>query len=106
MNLKTTFWLLILAALGGTVLWLGPALWTQLGFTSPSESPAGAGTLQALEEEITADKLTAIEVKHGDRVLKLERGANGEWNLPGKWPARQPEVQQLVQMIAGLRSRF
>src|SRR5207244_7506474 len=36
----------------------------------------------------------------------LERGAGGEWTLPGKWPARKAEVDELVHLLTNLRSRF
>lgn len=105
MNLKTTLVLLLLAGAGVALYWFGPTYLPQLGLAPAAPATASAGTLEALQE-ITPDSLTQIEVKQGDRVLHLERGAGGEWSLPGKWPTRKPEVEQLVTLLGGLRSRF
>ena len=45
------------------------------------------------------------DLKQGDRRVVLEKGADG-WSLPGKWPVRKPEVDQLVSVLSTLRSRF
>src|SRR5216683_1854715 len=106
MNLKTTLVLLVLAA-GACVLFLGtPAKW--LGLAHEAPDPAGKGTLDLLENQLTAEAITRIEIKPrgAEHPVVLERGADGKWTAPGKWPTRKPEVEQLVSVLSNLRSRF
>jgi hypothetical protein len=105
MNLKTTIVLLVCAVAGGVLYCYAPSLAPQVGL-APQTKPSASETLRILEEELTADKITAIEVRQGDRVLVLERGPGDAWVLPGKWPTRSNEVKQLVALLANLRSRF
>src|SRR5262245_13496011 len=96
MNLKTTIVLLALllaGALGWVAVWL-------LNRGQPANE-----TLTVLEKELRPEALTRIEVVRGDRRVVLEKGADG-WSLPGKWPVRKPEVDQLVELLTNLRSRF
>src|SRR5205807_3561275 len=44
--------------------------------------------------------------QRAERHITLERGPGGEWTMPGKWPTRKPEVEQLVALLIGLQSRF
>src|SRR5262249_8347836 len=106
MNLKTTLVLLILAAAGGAFLWFGPTLLPQLGLAPTPADTAGTGTVKTLDETLTPENLLRIEVRQGGRQLVLERGAGGEWNLPGRWPTRKPEVEQFVALVTNLHSRF
>src|SRR3954469_9684563 len=106
MNFKTTLVLLVLAAAGGVLFWVGPSVPVWVGLASPVPDAAGAGTLNILEAELTPQKVTRIDVQRGDRHVILERGADDEWTLPGRWPTRKPEVEQLVSLLTGLRSRF
>src|SRR6516165_1144343 len=106
MNLKTTLILLVLAA-GAVVLFLGtPARW--LGLAHDAPDPTGQGTLGVLENQLTSDAITRIEIKPrgAEQTVILERGAGGVWTAPGQWPTRKPEVDQLVSLLCGLRSRF
>src|SRR4051794_12060309 len=96
MNFKTTIVLALL--LGG-----GAAAWYFLG-GSPADKPSD--TLAVLEKDLKPDALTRIEIKHGDRQVVLERAPGGEWSLLGNWPVRKLEVDQLVNTLATLRSRF
>jgi hypothetical protein len=96
MNLKTTIVLALL--LGG-----GAAAWFLLG-RSPAEKPSD--TLTVLEKELKPAALTRIEIERGDRQVVLERARGGEWSLLGKWPVRKLEVDQLVNTLTTLRSRF
>jgi hypothetical protein len=74
---------------------------------APKSTGGGdGGTLTTLQEEVTPAKLTRIKVQHGDRMVILERAPGGEWTLPGKWPTRKAEVEELVARVGGLRSRF
>jgi hypothetical protein len=108
MNLKTTLLLLAVVA-GGTAVWLlGPALPSWFGLTSAAPDAAGAGTLGVLQDKINAADLTGIKLvpRGSDRPVVLERGPGGTWTGPGQWPTRKPEVDQLLAVLAGLRSRF
>src|SRR5436190_19363957 len=51
---------------------------------------------------ITPDSLVRIEIEPD---VRLERQGSA-WNLPGEWPARQAEVEQLVTVLTGLSPRF
>lgn len=104
MNLKTTLALLVLVVAGGAFFWLGPLPGFNLTSTAPD--PVGAGTLTVLEQEVEPAQLSKIEIRSGDQVILLERSPDGEWTLPGKWPTRKPEVDALIGILTGLRSRF
>jgi hypothetical protein len=110
MNLRTTLILLALVA-GGAAVWLlglKPALPSWTGLTPAAPDAAGAGTQDVLKDRITAPDLSRIEItpRGSDRPVALERGPGGAWTAPGQWPARKPEVDQLVALLTGLRSRF
>jgi hypothetical protein len=107
MNLKTTLVLLILAVAGGVFYVFGPTLGPVLDLSDQSAASADAGTPQILADELTADKLQRIEIGQGEQKVVLERGAGGDWSLPGKWPTRKPEVAQLIaRLTTELHSRF
>src|SRR5579871_1285109 len=105
MNYKTTLVLLAFIAAGAVVYWLGPDVSPWLGLAPAQPSSTDAGTLRTLQA-LTADNLERIEIQQGQRAVVLERGPGGEWTLPGKWPARKAEVDDLVQLLTHLRSRF
>jgi len=106
MNFKTTIVLLVLASAGGLLLFFGPGLFSWLALTPQKPATGDAGTLSVLETDFTPDRLTRIEVHHGADEVVLERSPGGEWSLPGKWPTRKPEVDDLVGRVCTLRSRF
>src|SRR5262245_36171937 len=105
MNLKTTLGLVLVAVAGGALWWFDAKLPVSLSVTPPAPPPTASETVRILGEEITGDKLTRIEMKQGDQVLILQK-ENGTWTLPGKWPTRTAEVNQLVALLTGLQSRF
>lgn len=98
MNLKTTFLLAILVAAGvGVVLYFNR---TQTQVTEDSK------TLKFLEKDLQPNSLTQITlVKGKDTRFVLER-AGADWSLPGKWPVRAQDVDQIVTALTNLRSRF
>jgi len=106
MNLKTTLVLLVLAAGAGVFWFLGKP--ERFGLTPPAPDPAGKGTLEVLENQLTADAITRIEIRprESEQAVLLERGPGGVWTAPGQWPTRKPEVEQLVALLSNLRSRF
>lgn len=58
-------------------------------------------------ENIQASQLRKIEIVKGNQIVKLERSSENEaWSLPGKWPTRASEVNKVVDLLLGLRSRF
>jgi hypothetical protein len=99
MNLKTTLALLVLVAACAGLLALGVHL------PVSTREKQDAGTREVLAR-LTPEKLKRIEVRRGDRVVVLERNGAGHWALPGNWPARPAEVEALVALLGGLRSRF
>src|SRR5947209_1044350 len=105
MNLKTTLVLLVLVVAAAALFWLGPSVPVWLGLAPKTPETSGA-TVAVLENVLTPDRLVRIEVQRGDRRVILERGADGNWTLPGRWPVREPEVKQLVELVGGLHTRF
>lgn len=58
-------------------------------------------------ENIRATHLRKIEIIKGNQLVKLERTSENEaWSLPGKWPTRTSEVNKIVDLLLGIRSRF
>ncbi|MCI0681177.1 MAG: DUF4340 domain-containing protein [Gemmataceae bacterium] len=98
MHLKTTLFLVLLIAAGGGAYW----------YTNRSPAPAAqtSTTLKFLEEELQLANLNRVSLAKGKETrYTLER--NGpEWSLPGKWPVRTQDVDQLVTILTTLRSRF
>jgi hypothetical protein len=97
MNIKTTVVLLVLVV-AGAVAW---GLW---GLWQPAPPPSK--TLVLLQEELTPEKLTRVLIQRPGQPVELSKGADGEWSLPGHWPVRKPEVEQLIHLLTHLRSRF
>ena len=97
MNWKTTVVLAVLVALGGIAWLLLPA--------STPESAAGP-TVRFLDNDLTPQTITRIEIMRGDHPVILERAGDGIWSLPGKWPVRTVEVNELVRTLTDLHSRF
>jgi hypothetical protein len=96
MNIKTTIVLLLLIALCGGA-WLAVTLYTP--------APVASETRTVLDSQLRPETITHIEIARGDRKVVLDKGADG-WSLPGKWPVRKPEVEQLVHVLSNLHSRF
>lgn len=99
MNVKTTIALVVLLLVGGAAYYV----WVH---NRPRE--AQSATADFLEKQLTPQTITYIEVKRGKKpgfVLTRKSPAD-EWTLPGQWPAREKEVEQLVKTVAGLHTRF
>src|SRR5262249_20345327 len=97
MNLKTTLALLVLVGLGVTAWLLVPP---------PAPNTVASETLLVLENDLKPEQLARIDVRTGDRTVVLLRAPDGKWSLPGGWPIREKEVTDLVNLVAGLRTRF
>ena len=107
MNGKSTLILVLLA--GAAALWFfkadawGPHIGIRPTNPEPVRSEA-IGTLEALSPE----RITKVEVTYpnGDPLV-LERAATDSgWRLPGNWPLRRSEVEELVETLGTLRTRF
>ncbi|MBY0523462.1 MAG: DUF4340 domain-containing protein [Gemmataceae bacterium] len=105
MNLKTTLVLLVLVVAGGLLFWVGPTLPPQFGFLGRAVPTDNQGSLKVLEDDLAEGKVQRIEVTRDGRSVVLERSGK-KWVLPGQWPTRDPEVEELVRQITNLRSRF
>jgi hypothetical protein len=97
MNFKTTIILAALAVVGG-LLWLFVP-WHR-------QNASSSASVVVLEQQLKPDHLQRIEVTHDGRTTVFERDAAGEWTLPGHWPARQTEINRLIQALTSLQSRF
>ncbi len=107
MNIKTTLALIVLLG-AGTLLWWfgGPKLPPSLDPSAQSSATDDAGT-RAFLEGLKAAKITRIEVKRGGETsFELLRKPDGAWGLPGNWPVRKVEVDDLLSRLVTLRSRF
>lgn len=106
MNIKTTFVLAILAA-GAAVLWWygGPQLPPAL---DPSAHPAPVKDegSRAFLDSLQKDKIARIDVFAPLGETRLTRKPDGSWSLPGNWPIRESEVRTLMDLLAGLYTRF
>jgi hypothetical protein len=103
MNLRTTFLLLLLAAGAAAALYYQDALVARFG-AAPRPAGADSPTLAILENAFRPSRLVRVEVENGGRVELVRTGK--AWSLPGGWPTRGPEVRELVDLLAGLSSRF
>lgn len=95
MNLRTTF---VLAAL----VLLGAVAWFAVGLLRPVEP---ASPTQAFLKSLSADDVEAVVLVKGDQRVELQREGK-DWVLPGKWPVRPKEVENLLRTIDDLESRF
>jgi hypothetical protein len=108
MNVKTTLGLLVLAGLGALLFWKGPALGPKLGLVPPPTETPDLGTAAVLETELMPSHLKRIELRPRPDadLLVLDAAKPGQWMMPGNWPLRQGEVEELVARLGDLRSRF
>jgi hypothetical protein len=95
-----------LAAGGGALWYLAPKLSPILGLTPRHGESADAKSPDVLERQLARDKVRRLEVRAGGEPVILEKGASGTWALPGKWPTRKAEAEELVTLITSLHSRF
>lgn len=103
MNWKSTVALVILTTAAGLWLWKGDA-WAPK--TAPKTAPPDPAELAKLETDFTPAAVTKIEVTPtGGDAFTFERTEKG-WKQPGDWPLRTVEVNELVEMVGTLRTRF
>ncbi len=106
MNYRTTLILLVFVALAGAGYYFGPKVVPNLPWAPAASSVGGDSSATVIEKEITPEKVTGITLHSATNDLTLERGPGGEWSLPGKWPVRKPETDELVRLLTHLHSRF
>jgi hypothetical protein len=103
MHWKSTLLLVVLAGGAGAWLWKGDEWWPR---SAPRGAPPDPAELTALEADLTPETITRIEVAPpGADPFVLERTAAG-WRQPGGWPLRAAEVNELVDALGTLRTRF
>lgn len=107
MNLKSTIALLLLAGGVGVLIWKGGDLAPQVGL-APEPNPPAAGSSTAALEHLKRDRITAVTIK-APGAAPIEFTAQGPGQpleLPGNWPVRRNEVEELIAAVTGVRSRF
>src|SRR5579883_1361348 len=103
MNWKSTVVLVILAAAAGVWLWKGDEWVPSLAPPSP---PPDEPALTALEADFTPSTIARLEITpSGADSFVFEKTEKG-WAQPGNWPLRAVEVNELVETIGTLRTRF
>jgi hypothetical protein len=106
MNIKTTLALALLVGAGVLLWWFGgPQLPPALDRSGQPAAVEDKGTRDFFAD-LRASKITRIEVQSPSGITELTRKPDGAWSLPGNWPIRDNEVNALVDLLAGLRSRF
>src|SRR4051812_37586708 len=107
MNLKTTIALIILAAGVGVLVWKGADLAPKAGL-APSPMPEAKGKYTEDLADIKAGDIVSIRVDApGQTPVYFKAPEEGKpLELPGNWPVRRNEVEELIGTLVGLRSRF
>lgn len=99
MNFKTTLALIVLVAAGG-----GWYLYRETAADRTAADAADSQTLNITRHDFQPDRIAKIEIVRPTERITFLHGKG--WSLEGSWPARTPEVQQIVDVVAGLSSRF
>jgi hypothetical protein len=106
MNLKTTLALIVLAGASVLLWWYGnPPLPRVLERTPRPAAVEEKGTRDFLDS-LHADKIQRFEIHAPSGITEFTHKADGQWGLPGNWPVRRREVEDLVALLTSLRSRF
>src|SRR5262245_22482515 len=107
MNLKSTIALVILAAGVAALILFGGDLAPKAGL-APEPQPAAKGNSAQALAVIEPTQISAITVTvPGSAPVKFSATEPGKpLELPGNWPVRRNEVEELVGTLSGLKSRF
>lgn len=107
MKLKTTIVLLILAGACVALFRWGPDLAPHLGLAPKPVATSDQGTYAALAN-LPVDQITKVEVESaGKTLLALHAPAPGQpLQLRGNWPIRRAEVDELLNTLRDLKSRY
>src|SRR5689334_20373388 len=107
MNVKSTAVLVLLAGVAALLYFKGDAWGPAVGITPAHREPAKSAAESQLDGLAPAAiKHVEVEYPSGESLV-LDRAANETgWKLPGNWPLRKPEVEELINTLGSLRSRF
>jgi hypothetical protein len=107
MNAKSTFLLVVLALLAGVWVWKGDQ-WAPQRWVKPTHAEAAASPSAAILDSLDPAALMRVEVvfPSGDPLVLERASTDLGWKLPGNWPPRKPEVEELVDALGNLRTRF
>jgi hypothetical protein len=107
MNLKSTIALLVLAGGVAALIWQGSTLAPKVGL-APEPNPPAAGSSASALAKLDRSAITAVTIRApGTSPIEFKAAGPGQpLELPGNWPVRQNEVEELVATVTGLRSRF
>src|SRR5439155_24387112 len=107
MNLKTTIALLILASGVGVLAWKGSSLAPRAGL-APEPLPEAKGKSAEALGDVKREDITSVTVNvpGATPVYFGAAGPGKPLELPGNWPVRRNEVEELVGTLVGLKSRF
>ena len=106
MNLKSTLALIVLAGGVGVLIWQGSALAPKVGL-APEPDPDSAGhSVNALKIDRSAITVVTIKAPNSQPIEFTAAGAGQPLELPGNWPVRRSEVEELIAALTGVKSRF
>jgi hypothetical protein len=103
MNWKTNLFLVLLAVGAGVAYWKIDEWVPKL---APKAAPADPEPVLALETDLTPQALARVEIAPpGAAAFAFEKAPTG-WAQPGNWPLRAQTVNELIDALTTLRTRF
>src|SRR6059058_5325594 len=107
MNWKTTLALVLIAGVARVWLWKGDSWGPKVGLRPAHPEPPPSPAVAALDA-LTPAAISRVEVAFpsGDPLVIERAATESGWKLPGNWPLRKPEVEELVETLGTLRTRF
>ncbi len=107
MNWKSTIALVLLAGAAGAWFFQGDAWKPKLGLGPVHSEPTPSVAARSIDSLAPAD-ITSIKVTFaaGDPLEINRADAKSPWKMPGNWPPRVPEVEELARTLGTLRARF
>ena len=108
MNTKTTIVLASLIVFLGLLFWVGPMMAPSLGLAPKAVEISDAGSYQELAK-LPVESVTRIEIQAPEREAPLVLSASETGKplaLPGNWPIRRHEVDELMNVLRDLKSRY
>ncbi len=103
MNWKTNLALVLLAVGAGAWLWKGDEWAPKL---APKAAPADPAPVLALETDLAPGALTRVELAPPGAAPFAFDKTPGGWQQAGNWPLRAQAVNELVEALGTLRTRF
>lgn len=107
MNSKSTLALVLLAGAAGAWLWKSDEWGPKIGL-KPSHAEPPLSQAASILNSLTPASLTRVEVifPSSDPLILERPSTDSGWKMPGNWPLRKPEVEELVDLLGNLRTRF